>query len=366
MSILIVNKLYHPWIGGVESIVQQCAEYFYAAGHQVTALVCQPQGSRSSEELNGVRVIRAASLGMLWGMPLSFDFFHCFFREFKKVDIIAIHHPFPLADLALFLMRPTARIIVHYHSDIVRQGIVAHFLKPFFRFTLSRAEKIIVSNKNLLLNSALLLDYKNKCVVIPFPINIQEIDTALSSDIQHEIKETYGDYILFVGRFSYYKGIEYLIDALRTCSTTLICIGDGAFKKRIQRQVAEKNLLDRVVFLPPQSRARLLNFMAAAKLCVLPSIHRSEAFGIVLAESLACSTPVISTELRTGTSFVNQNGKTGIVVPPRDTASLANAINLLLSDEGLRKKYGIHGRARVDTMFSYAHIMEQLSKVYYC
>lgn len=364
MKLLVVNKLYHPWVGGVESIVRECAEYFFRRGACVTALVCQVQGFRSDEIIHGVRVLRAASFGMLWGMPLSLDFFQCFFRESKRADIIAIHHPFPLADLAIFFMRPKAHIIVHYHSDIVRQGIVAYFLAPLFRFTLSRAKKIVVSSNNLLVNSPLLTRYQDKCQIIPFPINLIEIDAALSLEIQNTIKKKYGDYIIFVGRFSYYKGLEYLIKALSASSIQLICIGDGPLKKRMRVLVKKMGFENRVVFLTTQPRDQLLNFMAAARMCILPSTHKSEAFGIVLAEALACGTPVVSTELGTGTSFVNQNGKTGIVVPPRDSAKLAEAIALLLEGDELRLLYGTQGREWIEQICSYDRNMVGLKSIY--
>ena len=102
----------------------------------------------------------------------------------------------------------------------------------------------------------------------------------------------------------------------------------------------------------------------ACDLLILPSIYRSEAFGLVLLEAMACGKPVISTELGTGTSFVNLHGETGLVVPPKDSDELAKAINSLLEDRGLREKYGQAGKKRVQTYFTIEKMVNRIVEIY--
>jgi len=97
---------------------------------------------------------------------------------------------------------------------------------------------------------------------------------------------------------------------------------------------------------------------------VLPSIFRSEAFGIVLLEAMACGKPVVSTELGTGTSFVNQHGKTGLVVPPNDAKALADAINYLFAQPELRERFGKAARERVETYFCLDKMVEDVIRTY--
>ena len=191
MKILQVNKLYYPWVGGVEKIVQEIAEglntqidvsYPRESALTVEVLCCQPKGKRKIEEVNGVKVYRSSSFGIFWGMPISFDFFRLFKKLTNpresafKVDIIDFHHPFPLGDLALFLFRPKAKLVVHYHSDIVRQRILEFFFKHFILNTLKKAEKIIVSNPKLIKSSPYLQKFQEKCEVIPFGVDLKKFE----------------------------------------------------------------------------------------------------------------------------------------------------------------------------------------------
>ncbi|MBZ1345222.1 MAG: glycosyltransferase [Candidatus Nealsonbacteria bacterium] len=157
MKILQVNKLYSPWIGGVEKAVQDIAEGLNGKDNfEIEVLVCQPRGCGKIEEINGVKVTKAGSLGMFWGMPISFSFLSLFKKLSKEADIINFHHPFPLGDLAIFLFKPKAKLIVHYHSDIIRQKVLEIFFKPLIFNTLKGAEKILISNPNLIKSSSYL------------------------------------------------------------------------------------------------------------------------------------------------------------------------------------------------------------------
>jgi rhamnosyl/mannosyltransferase len=102
----------------------------------------------------------------------------------------------------------------------------------------------------------------------------------------------------------------------------------------------------------------------AADLFVLPSNNRAESFGIVLIEALACGLPLISTELGTGTSFVNQNEETGLVVPPNDAQALASAINRLLADTDLRCRMSKAALARARSEFNVTTMAARMLDLY--
>jgi rhamnosyl/mannosyltransferase len=97
---------------------------------------------------------------------------------------------------------------------------------------------------------------------------------------------------------------------------------------------------------------------------ILPAHLRAEAFGIAQAEALASGLPCISTELGTGTSFVNQHGQTGIVVPPNDPAALARAMNLLAASPELRHFYGANARKRITAHFTIEQMIDAVEQVY--
>ena len=238
MKILQVSKLYFPWVGGMEKVVQQIAEGLNGKNEiEIEVLCCSQKGKRKTEEINGVRVCRAASWGIFWGMPVSFDFFRLFKKLGNEADIIDFHHPFPLGDLAIFLFRPKAKIILHYHSDIVRQKIFSFLINPFLNRTLKIANKIIVSNPNLVKSSPYLQKFKRKCEIIPFGVNLKKFERFEEREVQ-KIKEKYGDFVLFVGRLSYYKGLKYLIEAIKEVGANLVIIGEGSEISNLKSQIS--------------------------------------------------------------------------------------------------------------------------------
>lgn len=359
MKILQVSKLYWPWVGGVEKIVQQITE-----GLNGEVLCCQPKGKRKIEEASeGAKVYRAASLGIVWGMPISLDFFRLFRKLSKEADIIDFHHPFPLGDLAIFLFKPKAKLIAHYHSDIVRQRVLEIFFRPLIFNTLKRAEKIIVSNPNLIESSFYLRRFKKKCVIIPFGVDLKRLERFDELKIQ-EIKERYKDFVLFIGRLNYYKGVEYLVEAMKGVNANLVIIGEGPEKNNLEFRIKNLELENKIFFLPHQKENELINYYQACSVFVLPSIFRSEAFGIVLIEAMACGAPVISTELGTGTSWVNIDGQTGFVVSPKNNQELTIAIKKILEDKNLAQKLSENARKRAKERFSLEGMLKKTEKVY--
>jgi rhamnosyl/mannosyltransferase len=170
--------------------------------------------------------------------------------------------------------------------------------------------------------------------------------------------------LLFVGRLRYYKGLPYLFEALQRVDARLLVVGSGPLAAEWRALAAQLGLADRVLFLGEVPDAELHALYHAAQVFVLPASHRSEAFGTVQLEAMAAGCPVVSTELGTGTSYVNQHGITGFVVPPRDPAALAEAISRLLGNADLRSHMGSAARARVAAVFTAAHMVEQVIALY--
>ncbi len=358
MLVLEVNKFYFPTLGGVETVVQQLAEGLSKTdGLKTLVLCCQKKGKGQEEIINGVKVIKASSYGVFRSMPVSLSFFKLFRKYSNSVDVIDLHHPFPLSFLAYYIVRPKARVLVHYHSDIIRQNLLGWILSPVTNFVLKRAEKIVVSNPNLIENSKLLKRYRNKCEVVNFGVDVQEIEGDVDEQTTKNIIGKYGKFVLFVGRLGYYKGVQYLLRAIVGTNLNLVIIGEGAEKNRLVALAKELKIENQVVFLVHVSRLEKINFYKAAQVVVLPSIYKSETFGIVLLEAMACGTPVVSTELGTGTSYVNQHGVTGLVVPPTDSDMLREALYKLTGNESERTMFGKAARLRVGSDFALSQML---------
>jgi glycosyltransferase involved in cell wall biosynthesis len=143
-----------------------------------------------------------------------------------------------------------------------------------------------------------------------------------------------------------------------------LIVGNGPEEETIRALVAEQGLADRVSLTGSLLDADLPAIYHAADLFVLPSIHRSESLGIVLLEAMAAGLPLISTELGTGTSYVNRHEETGLVVPPGDVDALANALNRLLANEDLRRQFGQAALRCAQQDFSLAQMLDATESVY--
>src|SRR5690242_11962994 len=182
--------------------------------------------------------------------------------------------------------------------------------------------------------SPILSAVRKRCRVIPYGIRLDRF--VVHRNAIAAIRAKYGPRIvLAVGRLVYYKGFEYLIRAMRQIDGTLILIGDGPLRQGLERAAREMGIGERVVFAGEIHNSRLAPYYHAADVFVLPSIARTEAFGIVQLEAMACGKPIVNTRLDSGVPFVSIDGLSGITVPPRDHVALGRAITVLLDDAEL-------------------------------
>jgi rhamnosyl/mannosyltransferase len=200
--------------------------------------------------------------------------------------------------------------------------------------------------------------------VIPYGIVVKNFERPNEAGVR-AIREQYGPrVVLAVGRLVYYKGFEFLIRAMSKVDATLLLIGTGPLHEALSSEIRNRGLESRVHLLGDVDSQTLLHYYHAADLLVLPSLARSEAFGIVQAEAMACGKPVINTSLDTGVPFVSQNGVTGITVPPQDSEALASSIQFLFENEAIRKKFGEAARRRVQERFTVEAMTEKLLGLY--
>lgn len=362
MRILEINKLYHPVIGGIETIVKLIAENLDKDKFTVDVLVCQEKASkRKVESINGVKVYRAASFGKKLGMPLSFDFFKLFFSIKNNYDLIIIHHPFPLASLlSPFIAKD--KLITYYHSDIIRQKLAYALFYPFIKLNLKRSKSILVASNNLIQYSKLLKKFKNKARHLAFGLDIEygkeDFDLAL------KIKKEYSKHtplLLAVGRLVYYKGFKELILAMQGVEAKLIIIGTGPQEKKLKELIKVNKLEDRIEILA--TLENLAPFFLASDIFLFPSTHSSEAFGLVQIEALAASCPIINTRLNTGVEEVSIDNESGLTITPGNIEELRGAILKLINDTSLRKKFSSQARLRYDNLYRLENFINKLEQI---
>jgi glycosyltransferase involved in cell wall biosynthesis len=241
-------------------------------------------------------------------------------------------------------------LVVSYHSDTVRQKLLGALFRPILHRTLKRSAAIIAATQNYIDTSPILPRYGSRCRVIPYGIPAERFRHGDGARI-HRIRSQYGPRIvLSVSRLVYYKGLDHLLRAMAKVPARLLIAGEGPLRSSLEREVLDLGLGERVVFLGEVED--VTPYYQAADVFVLPSVARSEAFGIVQLEAMACGTPVVNTRLASGVPYVSLDGLTGFTVPPADSEALAVAINRLLDDRNLRAKLGQAGVRRVCQEFS--------------
>lgn len=363
-KVLQVNKLYHPWIGGVEKVVQNIAEGLKDEV-SMKVLACQSKGFGEARTINGVDVLKTTSFGVAWGMPLSLTFPLILVKEIRNHDVLHFHLPFPLAVLG-YLLSPVRgkKVVVTYHSDIVRQKRLMGLYRPLLDRFLDTADLILPTSPNLVENSPFLRNREEKCRVVPLSIDIEEFTNFSSEEGEFPVEVGEDKVVLFVGRLSYYKGVDILLEAMKEIDARLLIVGEGELKGDLQEKCRSLSLEGRVDFLGEVSDEALKRCYQIADVFVLPSVERSEAFGLVQLEAMAYGTPVVNTDLPTGVPYVSRDGETGLTVQPGDSEELSAAINTLLTNEEMAEEFGRNARERVKEKFTRERMLSSILDVY--
>ncbi|HEU5014343.1 MAG TPA: glycosyltransferase [Roseiflexaceae bacterium] len=366
MHILQIYKEYPPVMGGIENHVRDLSEGLVARGHYLTVLVTSRNRQTTIEQPHKrLKIIKAAREIHAASTPLSTTMLRMARR--LHVDVAHLHFPYPPGDLVYHMLPDQPPLVVTYHSDVIRQRTMLQLYRPLLEQTLRQAARIIVTSPNYIASSPFLSRHATKCEVVPLgidPARFADADAAQVAELRARHSPDGMPLLLFVGRLRYYKGLHVLLDALPRVRARLLVAGSGPEHDRLVAQAERLELADRVCFLGDVPDDALPALYHAADVFVLPAHLRSEAFGIVQLEALASGLPCVSTELGTGTSFVNKQGETGIVVPPNDPAALARALNILVANPALRQHFGENGRRRVADIFDRERMVWHVEQIY--
>lgn len=366
IKVLQVNKLYFPVTGGIERTVQNIAEGL-SKEFDMRVLVCQKKGIGAEEVVHGVPVYRARSYGTLFSMPISFDFIFKLRKECKNQDIIHFHVPFPLGDLGCLLSGYKGNVVVYWHSDVVKQKKFMFLYRPVMNLFLKRADVILVGAQGILDGSHYLKPYREKCRVIPFPVSeeIRKDGEAYFYSQKEEKSDSSEVKFLFVGRLVYYKGCEVLLKALQDVrGAVLTIVGTGELEHQLKQLSQDLGVGNRVRFMGQVSDEEMKQCFRETDVFVLPSVMRSEAFGLVQLEAMSYGKPVINTNLPSGVPNVSLHEVTGLTVEPEDVKGLSEAMNWMIHHPRERRQYGIAARKRLEETYTLEKILPQIKNLY--
>jgi len=354
VRILELGKFYPPERGGMETLLQVWAEGFRNRGHEVTCIVANRSFNTLVEGQSPLTIRRLASLGSLFSTSLC-PAYPGVTRRFPA-DIIHSHFPNPLADLAVLRAPPDVPVVVHWHSDIVRQRTLMGLYQPIQSAMLRRASRIVVATPQHLDYSAWLGPFRDKVEVIPFGLDLARYEptpTLLAAAAELRAQSTARCVFLNIGRLVGYKGQRHAVEALRNVpDAELWLVGTGPLEGELRELADATGVSQRVRFWGNVPDHQLPALLHACDVFLFPSITPNEAFGLVLVEAMACSKPLLACNLRSGVTYVCRDGDNGVLVPPGDTGALSTAMNSLAGSISLRKQLGDQGRLRAQNEFS--------------
>lgn len=362
MKVLHAFKdVFPPTYGGVEQhvwdVTRSLGEEF-----ESTVLTSSRSLGRTVEWLDGIRYIRAREFGRVLSTPITPSWFVDLRRT--AADVVHVHLPSPMAEIAMAAARRAPPFVVSFHADIARSPAVARRYLAVRRRLLARADRIVVGSPVLADSSPVLAAHRDRVTVIPYGVDPHE--WPADEQAVQRIYRAHGEAIvLFLGRLVAYKGVEVLIEAMRGVDATLLVVGDGPERAALEAEAgAGAGAGGRVRFIGNVSNENRSAYYQAASVFVLPAVSGAETFGIAMLEAMAQGTPAVSTDVGTGTSWVNRTGETGLVVPPRDPRALADAIKQLLADDALAKDLGEGAALRARRHFSKKAMLDGLASVY--
>jgi glycosyltransferase involved in cell wall biosynthesis len=368
MRILQLGRFYPPELGGIETVIFEIVEGLNANNIRCDVLCSNKINRLEISNTRNYKIVRAPSLTHVLSTSISPALIFQLRKLVKEYDIIHLHHPDPMATLALLLCRPGGKqkIIVHWHSDIIRQKFTLFFYRPIQEWLLKRCNRIVVTSQNYLDTSKHLTKYWGKAEVVPIGISAEMNSNARKLD---ELKKSFkGKKIIFgLGRHVYYKGFEYLIESAEYLDDNYLIIigGDGPLGPSLMAKVQEKGLQSRVVFTGRIPFDEIHSYFELCDIFCLPSVERSEAFGVVLLEAMSLGKPIVATNIPgSGVNWVNQDNETGLNVTPQDPKALADAFVKIMSNPAVMKKFSERGKSRYLTKFTREAMVDQLISLY--
>ena len=367
MNILQLGKFY-PIRGGVEKVMFDLTSNISKRGIHCDMLCANYDPNKDNQEVvfnNCGRIIVLPTKFQFSGTMICPKMISWLKNHCEEYDIIHVHHPDPMAALALRLSGFKGKVILHWHSDILKKKFFLTLYKPLQSWLIKRADKIVGTTPVYVAQSKALSKVQDKVTYVPIGIDPVEYDPKAAE----EVKKKYpGKKIVFsLGRLVPYKGFTYLIAAAKNLPDDYVVLigGTGPLKEQLTNEIAEQGLDEKVHLIGFVPDDELPALYGASDIFVMSSVMKTEAFGIVQIEAMSCGKPVVATNIpESGVSWVNAHGESGLNVEPADPKALADAIVSICSDENVYHKYSVGAKNRFFATFVSSNMIEKILNIY--
>lgn len=363
MKVLQLGKFY-PIRGGVEKVMYDLTQGLSERGIQCDML-CACKNNKEIILNDQGRIFCAKSCMKMAATMISPSMIMMLRKMAEKYDVVHVHHPDPMACLALFLSGYKGKVVLHWHSDILKQKVLLKFFRPLQQWMVSRADVIVGTTPVYVQQSPFLSKVQSKVDYIP--IGIQEV---IPNEVEvRKIRSRYvGKKIVYsLGRLVGYKGYGYLIDAARYLGDDYVVLigGEGPQKEELIQQIRKQGLEGKVELLGYIEEHDSANYFGACDVFCLSSVWKTEAFAIVQVEAMCCGKPVVATNiLGSGVSWVNLHEYSGLNVPTADSKALARAIEALTENPEAYQKYARQARNLYESRYTYEQMIERCIALY--
>ncbi len=352
MRVLHFYKTYYPdSLGGVEQVIRQLCVGTGQLGVTNEVLTLTREKGRPQFEFEG-HLVRRVKLNFEFASTgFSFAAFGELARLARQCDIVHYHFPWPFMDLAHFVGKIDKPSVVTYHSDIVRQKHLLRVYQPLKKRFLNSVDQIVATSPNYMASSDVLGRYRDKTRVITYGLDKSTYPQPEQARLDAWRARIGPKFFLFVGVLRYYKGLHILLDAVANSDYPVVIVGAGPIERELKAH-AERLGLHHVLFVGALDDADKVALLTLCYAVAFPSHLRSEAFGISLLEGAMYGKPMISSEIGTGTSYINIHQQTGLVVPPSDPQAFGAAMRTLWEQPELAAAMGQRAEARYWELFT--------------
>jgi rhamnosyl/mannosyltransferase len=366
-NILQIYRTYFPDTqGGIEEAIRQIA--FTIKQHGFATRVLVPSNRVTVPDVvvvDGIEVHRVPELCEI----ASCNIYRSGFGKLKELiewaDIVHFHYPWPFQDILnhLFIKSSDVKTVVTYHSDIVRQKLLGSLYSPLQNSFLGSVDKIVATSPQYAATSDVLRRFKDKVEIVPLGLDralIPQSDGESLAGVKQKVGE---GFFLFVGVLRYYKGLDVFVEAAKLSNLPVVIAGAGPEMEALVKQVNRLGATNVVLMgrVTDQEKAALFELAGCV---VLPSTVRAEGFGVTLIEGLSFGNPLITCDINTGVSFVNEKGSTGLVAKPGCPHSLAEAMTTLFNNDEMRAQMSIAALHRFESLFSGDSLGARYASIY--
>lgn len=350
-------------MGGIEQVINQIARGSNKLGVETDVLSLTPMRAARTIEIDGYFAHRARLNFEIASTGFSASAFWRFSQLAKNADVIHYHFPWPFMDVVHFATRVKKPTVVTYHSDIIKQEKLLKLYRPLKNRFLASVDKIVATSPNYLESSSVLAKLSDKVSVIPIGLDKASYPSPTAERLQFWHEKLGPKFFLFVGVLRYYKGLHILIEAAQGTDYPIVIVGAGPIEAELKAQAAQLGLrnIHFLGHLPDEDKVALLTLCYGV---VFPSHLRSEAFGISLLEGAMYGKPMISSEIGTGTTFINIADDTGLVVPPSDSVALRQAMRYLWEHPEQATEMGKRAEERYWELFTAEKMVKSYVELY--